>query len=123
MMRQLRQNTKIILWIVVVAFITTIFAVWGMDLKTGSPGSDPSLLGKVNGIPITRAHYRSVYEQLTAEYRKLSPSGQLTYTQMELVDDQVWDIKVDMHDFIYTYPPWWGTVEREYTVFVAGHSS
>ena len=91
MMRQLRQNTKIILWIVVVAFITTIFAVWGMDLNTGSPSSDPSLLGKVNGIPITRAHYRSVYEQLTAEYRKLSPSGQLTYTQMEMVDDQVWD--------------------------------
>ena len=91
MMGQLRKNTKIILWIVVVTFVLTIFAVWGMDLQTGSGGSDPSLLGKVNGTAITRAQYQNVYEQLTAQYRRLSPNGQLTYAQTEMVEDQVWD--------------------------------
>ncbi|MFH1755587.1 MAG: SurA N-terminal domain-containing protein [Candidatus Latescibacterota bacterium] len=91
MMRQLRQNTKIILWIVVISFVTTIFAVWGMDLKTGSPGQDPNVLGKVNGEPIMRMQYRAAYEQLTAEVRNMSPDGQLSFAQLELIQNQAWE--------------------------------
>ncbi|NIM19555.1 MAG: hypothetical protein GTO51_04145 [Candidatus Latescibacteria bacterium] len=91
MMRQMRQNTKIILWIVVVSFVLTIFAVWGMDLRTGSSGQDPSILGRVNGVAITRAHYQAVYEQLASEYRALSPDGQLSYSQLDLIQKQTWD--------------------------------
>jgi parvulin-like peptidyl-prolyl isomerase len=91
MMRQLRQNTKIILWIVVVAFVTTIFAVWGMDLKTGSPSQDPSLLGKINGVPITRSIYRSAYEMLAENVRNNSPDGQVSYAQAEMIQEQAWE--------------------------------
>jgi peptidyl-prolyl cis-trans isomerase D len=91
MMRQLRQNTKIILWIVVVAFVTTIFAVWGMDLKTGSTNQDPNILGKVNGVPITRSAYRSAYEMLAAEVRNMSPDGELSYSQLDLIQNQAWE--------------------------------
>lgn len=91
MMRQLRQNTKIILWIVVIAFVTTIFAVWGMDLRTGSINQDPNILGKVNGEPITRAAYRSAYELLAAEVRNMSPDGQLSYSQLDMIQNQAWE--------------------------------
>jgi peptidyl-prolyl cis-trans isomerase D len=91
MMRQLRQNTKIVLWIVVVAFVTTIFAVWGMDLKTGSTNTDPGVLGKVNGVPITRTIYRTAYEQLAADVRSMSPDGQISFAQVELIQEQAWE--------------------------------
>ncbi len=91
MMRQMRQNTKIILWIVVVAFVVTIFAVWGMDLRTGSSGQDPGVLGRVNGVPITRAQYQAAYEQLAAQFRAASPGTDLTYSQQELVRRQAWE--------------------------------
>ena len=41
MIKQMRENTKVILWIVVVAFVVTIFAVWGLDLTGGGgPGAE-----------------------------------------------------------------------------------
>ncbi len=90
MMRQMRENTKIILWVVVVSFIITIFAVWGLDLRTGGGGSDPNVIGKVNGVPITRTQYQSYYEALASQFRAAS-SEPLTFSQEEFVGNQAWD--------------------------------
>jgi peptidyl-prolyl cis-trans isomerase D len=87
----MRENTKIILWIVVVAFVVTIFAVWGMDLQTGSSSVDPTILGRVNGIPITRSQYQLVYEQLAAQMRATTQDNQLNYSQQALVSTQAWE--------------------------------
>jgi peptidyl-prolyl cis-trans isomerase D len=94
MMKQMRENTKVILWIVVVAFVVTIFAVWGLDLRGsgGAPGaSQYNTLGKVNGMPISRSQYQSVYEQLSAQMREAQPEGRLSYSQQELIHDQTWE--------------------------------
>jgi peptidyl-prolyl cis-trans isomerase D len=93
MMKQLRENTKIILWIVVISFVITIFAVWGLDLQGGGGrrGGQSSVLGEVNGTPITRHQYQAVSEQLSAQMRKASPNGQLSYTQQELIQEQAWE--------------------------------
>ncbi len=90
MMQQMRQNTKIILWIVVIAFVTTIFAVWGMDLRTGSTNTDPNILGKVNDEPITRLQYRAAYDQLSNQLRAMSADGELNYAQQEMLQEQSW---------------------------------
>jgi parvulin-like peptidyl-prolyl isomerase len=89
----MRENTKVILWIVVVAFVVTIFAVWGLDLSgSGGPTAQQyNVVGKVNGIPITRNQYQTVYEQLAAQARAASPDQNLTYAQREMIQDQVWD--------------------------------
>lgn len=93
MMKQMRENTKIILWIVVVAFVVTIFAVWGLDLQTGGPGISASqgTVGKVNGEVITRTQYQAVYNQVLSQFREASPNNRVTYAQQELAHNQAWD--------------------------------
>jgi peptidyl-prolyl cis-trans isomerase D len=90
MMGQMRQNTKIILWVVVASFVVTIFAVWGLDLRTGKSTTDPAVIGKVNGVPITRGQYQSHYEALAGQFRAASDQP-LTYSQEEFIANQAWD--------------------------------
>ena len=90
MMHKMRENTKIILWVVVVSFVITIFAVWGLDLRTGKDIADPTVLGKVNGVPITRTQYQAHYEALASQFRAAS-NEPLTYSQEEFVASQAWD--------------------------------
>lgn len=47
----------------------------------------------------------------------LAPTSATLLESHPNFNDQVWDIEVDMPDFIVTYPLWWNTVERQYTVF------
>ncbi|MFQ5511823.1 MAG: SurA N-terminal domain-containing protein [Candidatus Krumholzibacteriia bacterium] len=91
MMRKMRENTKVVLWIVVSAFVVTIFAVWGLDLQTGSGSGDPNVIGKVNGVAISRSQYQLVYQQLAEQFRASSPNQSLSYAQEEFVRAQAWD--------------------------------
>lgn len=92
MMKQMRENTKIILWIVVVAFVITIFAVWGLDLQTGGgAGPQQNLVGRINGVDISPQLFQSVYSQLTQQYRQNAPDGSLTYSQQEMLREQAWE--------------------------------
>jgi peptidyl-prolyl cis-trans isomerase D len=90
MMKQMRENTKVILWIVVAAFLVTIFAVWGLDMETGgiSTPQNQGVIGKVNGVPVTSQAFQSAYSQLAQQYRS---SGNLTATQQSLLQDQAWN--------------------------------
>ncbi len=93
MMKQMRENTKIILWIVVISFVITIFAVWGLDLRTGDGPSAQQygVLGKVNGVSITYAQYQGVYEQIAAQLRQSSQTDRLSSAEQELIRQQAWD--------------------------------
>jgi parvulin-like peptidyl-prolyl isomerase len=90
----MRENTKVILWIVVVAFVVTIFAVWGLDLRGGGggiTGGPNNVIGEVNGVKITGDHYQAVYEQLAAQMRAAAPSGRISYAQQEMIHEQTWE--------------------------------
>lgn len=92
MMKSMRENTKIILWIVVGAFLVTIFAVWGLDLQTGGgQGANRGVLGKVNEVTITRQMYQNVYNQMAKQYRQSTPGGDLTATQEDMLRESAWD--------------------------------
>jgi peptidyl-prolyl cis-trans isomerase D len=90
MMHKMRENTKIILWVVVVAFVVTIFAVWGLDLRTGKDAADPNLIGRVNGAPITRFQYQASYEALSRQIRAGSKET-LTFAQEDFIANQAWE--------------------------------
>ncbi|MDH3215612.1 MAG: SurA N-terminal domain-containing protein [Candidatus Krumholzibacteria bacterium] len=90
MLQKMRQNTKIILWIVVVSFVITIFAVWGLDLQVGDQTSDPNVIGTVNKVPITRSQYQFAYEQFAQQVRSAA-QGNLTYSQERFIRNQAWD--------------------------------
>jgi len=91
MMKQMRENTKIILWIVVIAFVVTIFAVWGLDLQTGGLGPQANVIGKVNGTEVTPQQYQTVYNQISAQYRASAPDGSLSLTQQEQIREDAWN--------------------------------
>lgn len=95
MMKQMRENTKVIIWIVVVAFMITIFAVWGLDLSTGGNPAQQNLLGRVNGVAITPQTYQSVYNQLAGQFRTAAPDGRLSAAQQEALRDHAWERVVE----------------------------
>ena len=90
MMQRMREGTKVILWVVVIAFVITIFAVWGLDLQSGSTGQQQNEVGRVNGVPVSAQTYQQIYSQLAQQFRAQG-SGELSSAQQELVREQAWD--------------------------------
>lgn len=95
MLQAMRQNTRIILWVTVVAFVLLIFLVWGADLRSGGVGGGQTsgAIGTVNGEPIPYTAYQSVLarnrESAAAQGRDLQPSDYL------MIEEQTWDSIVD----------------------------
>jgi peptidyl-prolyl cis-trans isomerase D len=97
MLKQLRERTKVILWIVVVAFVVSIFAVWGMNLRTGDSaqqGSD-EVAGTVNGIEISWRDYNQVTNEL---YNQMKAQRGQDYEPNEnerrMLNEQAWELSV-----------------------------
>jgi peptidyl-prolyl cis-trans isomerase D len=96
MLKQLRERTKTILWIVVVAFVVSIFAVWGMNLRTPDTRlRDEDAVGSVDGVVITRSAYSSAYKQIYDEL-KLQRGEDYSPNPMEqrMLSDQAWELAV-----------------------------
>lgn len=68
MIQTLRRNTKILLLIVIVAFVGTTFFVWG---KGSITGSDPNAVATVNGEEIPLDRYQRLYRAYLEFYRQL----------------------------------------------------
>ncbi len=90
MMKAMRENTKVILWIVVVAFLITIFAVWGLDLQSGGMRTQ-SAVGRIDDVTITPETYQAIYTQLAQQMRANDPGGTMTNAQEEMIRQQAWD--------------------------------
>ncbi len=96
MLKQLRENTKTILWIVVVAFVVSIFAVWGMNLDNpSSPRQDDNFVGSVNGEPITRTLYSNSFTQVY-DQMKQQRGEEYAPNQMErlMLSEQAWELAI-----------------------------
>jgi peptidyl-prolyl cis-trans isomerase D len=63
MMSSMRKNMKAILWVVVLAFVGTIFFVWGMDLSRRGDVTSQGSAAMVNGQPISYSEFEQVYVQ------------------------------------------------------------
>ncbi|MFC2075628.1 peptidylprolyl isomerase [candidate division KSB1 bacterium] len=90
MLKTMRENTKIVLWVVVVAFVGLIFLDWGMDAtRQGSQSSD--VLGLVNGEEIRYRNYqmelRSAFQRYLAE-NETTEIDSLTQNQLE---EETWE--------------------------------
>jgi len=68
MIQTLRRNTKILLILVIVAFVGTTFLVWG---KGSITGSDPNAVATVNGEEIPLDRYQRLYRAYLEFYRQL----------------------------------------------------
>jgi len=66
----MRENTKIILWITVAAFVLLIFLAWGADFATGGgPGrGEAGVMARVNGERLYDREYSDALEQARQLY-------------------------------------------------------
>ncbi len=98
MLKQLRDNTKTILWFVVVAFIVSIFAVWGMNQRGGGggqPGEQSNIVGSVDGIELSRQMYANNFQELYANIRaQRGDDVRLSDTEQYMLSEQAWEMGI-----------------------------
>jgi len=88
MMRQMRENTKWIMMLTVLAFVALMVFEWGMDITGRSGGLGE--IGTVNGTPVTYEDYQAVLRNL---YEQLQQSQEepITSQQNKDLEDSAWD--------------------------------
>jgi peptidyl-prolyl cis-trans isomerase D len=92
MLQTLRNNTKIILWITVIAFVGLIVLVWGADLQFGQP--DPGTIGQVNGQTIPYQYYQRVLNEQIRAFRA-QQDRELTFEDERRLSQQTWDLLIN----------------------------
>jgi peptidyl-prolyl cis-trans isomerase D len=96
MLRNLRERTKTILWIVVLTFVISIFAVWGMDLRGPRQRNfDVNVVGTVDKEAVSQQTYNEMLNQLYAQV-KAQRGERYAPSEMErgLLADQAWELAV-----------------------------
>jgi len=92
LMTKMREHMKIILWILVLAFVGTIIFSWGMDItgRGGRSGAQRGIIGKINGIEVTRDYYFNLLQDQYMRYRQ--QTGQDPDRRvMQMMRDQIWE--------------------------------
>ncbi len=93
MLKQMREKTKTILWIVVVAFIISIFAVWGMNLRSPGEGKqEPDVIGRVDGEIVRRQMYATTFNELLEQIRmQKGEDYRMSESEHRMLADQAWE--------------------------------
>lgn len=94
MLKQLREQTKTILWITIIAFVGLIVLVWGADLQLGKSGAQRGEIGTVNGEPIPALAYQEAYRRSLTDYRERAGADPDEGTELR-IRQQVWNNLVD----------------------------
>jgi|GEM_PF-6872874 len=95
MLAQLRRNTKIILWLVIVAFVGLMFFVWGMNLKR-SGGVEAGVVGRIDDVRITVEEYRNEVANQRAAYYQEKGSRRDAQAEVE-INQRAWDAVIQNH--------------------------
>ncbi len=93
MFAELRNNTKMLIWVVVIAFVGLIFLAWGADFQLGRQAGGgvaaPGEAGKVDGEPISMLDYQRLVA--TTVQSRSQQTGQAPDAQAQVaIQDQVW---------------------------------
>ncbi len=96
MLKQLRENTKTILWVVVVAFVVSIFAVWGMNQRSGGrPEQETSVIGSVDGIELSRQMFANTFQELYNNMKvQRGEDFRLSNTESYMLSEQAWEMMI-----------------------------
>lgn len=93
MLAALRTNTKVILWIVVVAFLGFIFATWGRGLQRSRSGPQKGMIGQVGAVSIRYQDYADALRANLKAYAERS-GGQINDDIRAAIEDQTWQTMV-----------------------------
>ncbi|MDI6809149.1 MAG: SurA N-terminal domain-containing protein [Candidatus Eisenbacteria bacterium] len=88
MLGTMRRNTKIILWITVIAFVGLIFLGWGLDFRLGG-GPQTGIAGKINGEAIAFAEYQRAIQASFENFKKQNEAD-ITEADRYMLTEQAW---------------------------------
>jgi len=98
MMKAMRKHTKTILWIVVIAFIGTIFFVWGMDLGRRRSSLEQMSAAVINGQAISYSefaqHWEQRYRQIIADSEEELSPQQIQVMRNDLMESLIDNILI-----------------------------
>lgn len=89
MMNTIRQNMKIILWILILAFVATIVFSWGMGGFKGS-GPKQGIAAKINGVEVSVEKLEDLFQQ-RYQYEQNQQEGDLDEYRVKQIRQEVWD--------------------------------
>lgn len=75
MLKTMRKNTKIVLWIVIAAFLGTIVFAWGMQYTASEQMKN--YVAKVNGEKITTDEYLFYFDRLARQWEAQNPQSEM----------------------------------------------
>ena len=86
LMRQMRQNTKIVMLAVAVAFVSLMVFEWGMNASGRSAGGS---LGSIGGTTVRIEDYQTVYRSLYDQIQQ-SQETPISSQQNREIEDMAW---------------------------------
>ncbi len=89
MLKRLRENMKVILWVTIIAFVALIFLAWGMDIQSGG-GRTPDTIAKVNGQVVTNSELETAIRNTFDTYRQQF-GRQPSDAEADGLRDQAWE--------------------------------
>ena len=72
MLKTMRENTKIVLWFVIIGFVGMIVFAWGMDISGLRSGKAHGVIGEVNGRKISPQEFQKAVQQAYAQAKQNS---------------------------------------------------
>jgi peptidyl-prolyl cis-trans isomerase D len=93
MLKTMRQNTKVILWIIIIAFVGTIIFAWGMNV-TGRNRRRPDIVGVINGQKISYQQFYSAFQNVYTQAQERSKE-QIDVETFRRLRDETWNQMVN----------------------------
>ena len=88
MLKTMRKNTKIVLWVVIAAFIGTIVFAWGMQYTASQQMKN--YVAKVNGEKITTDEYLFYFDRLAKQWEAQNPQSEMPEDQRVKLHYDAW---------------------------------
>ncbi len=88
MLKTMRKNTKIVLWIVMAAFMGTIVFAWGMQYTASEQVKN--YVARVNGEKITADEYLFYFDRLARQWETQNPQSELPEDQRAKLHYDAW---------------------------------
>ncbi len=88
MLKTMRKNTKIVLWVVIAAFLGTIVFAWGMQYTASQQVKN--YVAKINGETITGDEYLFYFDRLARQWETQNPQSELPEDQRAKLHYDAW---------------------------------
>lgn len=90
----MRENTKVVLWIILVGFLLMVIIQWGIGGFSGVIGPQSGVVGVINGKDISMVQFNRMLEQNYQAKRQENANNILDQATRDQIKEQTWNTLV-----------------------------